>query len=353
MGPVWEANHVWLIFVVVVCWTAYPTAFASIGSTLAIPLSIALIGIVLRGTAYALRAQTASGDVVAARLERVLGASSILTPFALGAAVGGIASGRVPVGNAAGDLVTSWLNATGITIGALSVATAAYLASVYLVADADRLGNGPLVRAFRIRAIVTGLVAGALALAALPVIHDDAHRIWHGLTHGWGLVALGASALGGSATLLLIRAGRYELGRGAAALAVAAVVVGWALAQSPDLLPGLTIDRAAAGHATLVALLVAVAGGLVILTPSLGLLFKLTLSGRFDAVEPVAPRAVARRESASRAPALRMAAVCLITGTTFTILLDSTWGLTLGVISLLAFIGLAFPSLAAPAESDQ
>jgi len=353
MGPVWEANHVWLIFVLVVCWTAYPTAFASIASTLAIPLSIALLGIVLRGTAYALRAQTEGDAVVATRLERIFGVSSILTPFALGAAVGGIASGRVPVGNAAGDLVTSWLNATGIIIGALSVATAWYLASVYLVADADRIGDRVLVRAFRTRALVVGLGAGAVALAALFVVHDDAHRIWHGLTHSWGLVALATSILGGSATLLLIRAGRYEPGRAAAAVAVAAVIVGWAVAQSPYLLPGLTIDRAAAGHSTLVALLIAVAGGLVILTPSLGLLFKLTLSGRFDRAAPVAPRAIARRDSMPRTPAVGLAAGCLIVGSASTILLDSTWGLTLGVISLLAFVGLAFPSLATPAESDQ
>jgi cytochrome d ubiquinol oxidase subunit II len=355
MGPVWEANHVWLIFVLVVCWTAYPTAFASIASTLAIPLSIALIGIVLRGAAYALRAQTESGEVVTTRLERVLGASSILTPFALGAAAGGIASGRVPVGNAAGDLVTSWLNATGITIGALSVATAAYLASVYLVADADRIGDSVLVRAFHTRAVMTGLVAGALALAALLVIHDDAHRVWHNLTRGWGLIALGASVLGGCGTLLLIRAGRYGLGRAAAAVAVAGVIVGWAIAQSPDLLPGLTIDRAASGHATLVALLVAAAGGVAILAPSLSLLFKLTLSGRFDHAEPVIERSVTsgRSESGTHTRRVTASVGCLVAGSFLTILFDATWGLTLGIISLLAFIALAFPSLAGSPESGR
>ena len=114
MGPVWEANHVWLIFVIVVAWTAYPTVLASIASTLSIPLFVAAVGIILRGTAYALRAQAESG-LVATRTERLLGVSSILTPFALGATAGGIASGRVPVGNAAGDLWTSWFNATGMT----------------------------------------------------------------------------------------------------------------------------------------------------------------------------------------------------------------------------------------------
>src|SRR6476469_9836220 len=111
MGPVWETNHVWLIFVLVICWTAYPTAFASIASTLCIPLFIAGIGIIFRGTAYALRSGTATSREQR-EVEIAFAISSILTPFALGAVVGGIASGRVPVGNAAGDLWTSWLNWT-------------------------------------------------------------------------------------------------------------------------------------------------------------------------------------------------------------------------------------------------
>jgi cytochrome bd ubiquinol oxidase subunit II len=118
MGPVWEANHVWLIFVLVVCWTAYPVAFGSIASTLSFALFIAAVGIILRGTAYALRsgAGTLRGQ---RRIELVFALSSILTPFALGAAVGGIASGRVPVGNAKGDLVTSWLNPPRFSSGHL------------------------------------------------------------------------------------------------------------------------------------------------------------------------------------------------------------------------------------------
>src|SRR3954454_15579821 len=179
MGPVWEANHVWLIFVIVVTWTAYPRAFASVASTLTIPLFVAAIGIVLRGAAYALRAQVDTG-AVATRVESVVVAASILTPFALGAAVAGIASGRVPVGNAAGDMFSSWLNATSITFGVLSAASGWYLAAVYLSADAARLGDEALVRAFRARAMVTGAVAGALAFAALIVVHEDARRIWDG-----------------------------------------------------------------------------------------------------------------------------------------------------------------------------
>ena len=146
MAPVWEANHVWLIFVLVVTWTAYPTAFGSIMSTLAVPLFIAAVGIILRGTAYALRSGAAPDRETEGATGFVFGASSILTPFALGTAIGGIAAGEVPVGNAEGDLWTSWLNPTSITIGVLAVVTSGYLAAVYLAGDAERNAEPELAR---------------------------------------------------------------------------------------------------------------------------------------------------------------------------------------------------------------
>ena len=124
MAPVWEANHVWLIFVLTVTWTAYPAAFGSIASTLSVPLFVAGIGIVLRGGAYALRAGTATPGEQR-RIDTVVALSSVLTPFALGTVIGGIASGRVQVGNPGGSLASSWLNPTSITIGLLAVASAA------------------------------------------------------------------------------------------------------------------------------------------------------------------------------------------------------------------------------------
>ena len=261
MAPVWEANHVWLIFVLVVAWTAYPTAFGSIASTLALPLFVAAVGIILRGTAYALRSGAPQDRETEGATGFVFGASSILTPLALGAAVGAIASGRVPVGNAEGDLVTSWLNATSLLIGALAVATAGYLAAVYLAGDAVREGKPELARAFRVRALAMGLVAGALAVGGLVVLREDARPLFDGLTSGAGLAAVLVSALAGLVTLALVRAGRYEPARFSAALAVAAIVAGWGIAQSPDLLPGLTIEDAAAGRPTLWALLISIAAG--------------------------------------------------------------------------------------------
>src|SRR5919197_73695 len=145
MAPVWEANHVWLIFVLTVIWTAYPKAFGSIASTLSVALLIAAIGIIFRGATYALRSGTSAPREQSA-IDTAFGISSVITPFALGAAVGGIASGRVPVGNAAGDLFSSWLNPTSILIGALAVVTGAYLAAVFLSGDAVRTGDQDLVR---------------------------------------------------------------------------------------------------------------------------------------------------------------------------------------------------------------
>ncbi len=348
MGPVWETNHVWLVFVLVICWTAYPTAFASIASTLSVPLFIAAIGIILRGTAYALRSGTRTLREQR-RIEVAFAISSILTPFALGAVIGGIASGRVPVGNAKGDLLTSWLNATSIFIGVLAVATAAYLAAVYLAADAMRVGRSDLADAFRARALGSGVVAGALALAGLPIVRDDAPRIWDGLTGGDGRSAVIASGLAGVATLALVLRRRFAPARVTAALAVAAIVAGWALAQRPDVLPGLTVEEAAASHSALVAVIVGVAIGAIVLVPSLALLFGLVLRGRFDpqVVEPEATSALANG-AAGIEPLLGVAAsVCLAVGGTLTFFFETSWAHIIGVSALLAFVGLGFVALAA------
>ena len=282
MSPVWEANHVWLIFVLVVFWTAFPTAFGSVTSTLYVPLFLAAVGIIFRGSAFALRGQAATINEA-----RLIGAtfalSSVLTPFFLGTALGGVASGRVPVGNAAGDALSSWLNPTSALVGTLAVLTGAYLAAVFLAADSVRAGLPDLVRAFRRRALAAGLATGVVALGGLAVLRADAPALYEGLSSGGGLAAVVVSGLTGTATLALVWLGRYAPARLTAAAAVASVSVGWALAQSPYLLPGrLTLDQAAAGEATLTALLVSAAIGLVVLVPSLWFLYRLVLAGRLD-----------------------------------------------------------------------
>jgi cytochrome bd ubiquinol oxidase subunit II len=324
MGPVWEANHVWLIFVLVVCWTAYPVAFGSITSTLAAPLLIAAIGIIFRGAAYALRGQGASRAA-----ENLFAASSVLTPFALGTAVGAIATGRVPVGNAAGDPVTSWLNPPSVLTGALAVAFSGYLAAVYLAADSTRFSGGSggkaprsetgrtLATAFRYRALVAGVVSGALALGGLFVMRNSGLD----LTHGAALAMVCVSGVAGLATLALCWGSAFGLARLTAAVAVAAVVVGWAVAQAPRFLPGMTVTQAAAGRSTLVALIIAVACGSVILIPSLALLFTLFLRGRLDTPEhhapanPEAAPAEAASPAAPSSPATPLSATASPTAT--------------------------------------
>jgi cytochrome d ubiquinol oxidase subunit II len=353
MGPVWEANHVWLVFVLVVCWTAYPQAFASIFSTLSVPLFIAAIGIILRGTAYAVHAGTAR-EIERRMIDGLFSISSLLTPFALGTAVGGIASGRVPVGNAAGDPLTSWLNPTSLLIGTLAVATGAYVAAVYLAGDAARAGLDDLATAFRIRALGAGVVTGAIAFAGLAVVAHDADRLSEGLFAWPALAAIAASAAAGLATLELVRRWRFEAARYGASAAVASVVAGWALAQRPELLPGLTVEEAAAGRPVLVATIVGVALGAVVLIPSLALLFGLVLHGRFD--ERAAERGSVRATLAPRRPRLSlmaMAAVAGAVGFPLTLVFDSGPFLAFGVLGLLTFVALASVALgAAAAEGD-
>ncbi len=338
MGPVWEANHVWLIFILVVCWTAYPLAFGSITSTLSIPLFIAALGIIFRGVSYALRGQL-DGAPGQRAVERVFALSSILTPFALGTVAGGIAAGRVPVGNAKGDLVTSWLNPTGILIGVLMIAFSAYLAAVYLAADARRLDERELALEFRARALGSAVVAGALALAGLLVVRYDARPLWNGLTAGAGLAMICASVVAGILTLALVRRGSFGPARVSAALAVAAIVAGWAVAQEPRFLPGLTITQAAAGRSTLWAVVIAAAVGALVLIPSLALLFRLFLHGLlFPATEPAAaaPQSTLAAEPWPARALAPLAGGCLVAGAVLMVLLGSGWAHVVGILCLFA-----------------
>ena len=353
MGPVWEANHVWLIFVLVVCWTAYPVAFASIASTLAIPLFIATIGVILRGTAYALRSANPTR-----RQDRAIGLvfslSSLLTPFALGAAIGGIASGRVPVGNAEGDLLTSWLNPTSILIGTLATASAAYLSAVFLAGDAARQRDEMLMRAFRKRALASGFVAGAIAIGGLAVVHRDASVLFDGLTEGTGLTALLGSVAAGVTTLILVSYSRFEPARYTAAVAVASIIAGWGLAQSPTFLPGLTVEDAAAGDSTLIPLLVGLGIGAFILVPSLVVLFRLVLAGRFDPGASLsAETSTAERSAAAHSPPALAVPLGLGVGAALVLVVATTsWLQVIAVVVLMTAIALALPRLVSQNGSD-
>jgi cytochrome d ubiquinol oxidase subunit II len=271
IGPVWEANHVWLIFVLVYMWTGFPHAFSALSDTLFIPLTLAAFGIVLRGSAFAFRK-----SVPEVSLKRLFGAtfaaSSVITPFFLGTVAGAVASGRVPPGNARGDAVTSWLNPTSVLGGTMAVGVCAYLAAVYLCADSRRDGHDDLAEAFRLRAIVTAMVVGLIALAGIAVLAVDAPKLFDGLT-GRALPLMAVSGVAGVGSLVLLVRRDYTSARITSAAAVTSVIWGWGVAQYPYLLePSFTVDEAAANGAALRPLLVTmvVAAGLV--GPSLVLL---------------------------------------------------------------------------------
>jgi len=274
ISPVWEANHVWLIFVFVVLWTCFPEAYASITLTMFVPLTIAAAGIVLRGASFAFRKA-----VFRTRDRRNFGAafalSSVLVPYCLGAVVGGIASGEVPAGGQAGDPWHSWVNPTSVLVGVLAVCLDAYLAAVFLVRDAGRISDESMVAYFRKRAIGAAGVAGVAALAGLYVMSNDATYVFDGLkSRGLPLVILSAAS-GVGALVMLTR----RLRVGARVLAVAAVgslVLAWGVAQWEYLLPeSLTVSAAAAPSGTIVAVLVATGLAVLLVVPAFVLLYVL------------------------------------------------------------------------------
>jgi cytochrome bd ubiquinol oxidase subunit II len=280
IGPVWEANHVWLIYVLVMWWTGFPTAFAAATTTLFIPLMLALAGIVLRGANFAFRKYAAT--FAQARLfGAIFAGSSLITPFFFGTVAGAIASGRVPAGGY-GDRIGSWINPTSLVGGCLAVTTCVFLAGVFLTADAARTGNLQLAQRLRIRTLAVGVLAGAIVFAGLYPILNDAPTLSHGLLHA-ALPLLVISALAGAMTLLLVYRRSYSIARFFAAAAVAAVVAGWGVGQYPWMLVDqLTINDAAGAKATLTALLVVVALAGVIVLPALVYLLRLTQSEKWS-----------------------------------------------------------------------
>lgn len=272
IGPVWEANHVWLIFALVVLWSAFPSAFAAIMQTVYLPLALAAFGIVLRGSGFAF------GHVLEGRAADRAGLafalSSLLTPFFMGTVVGAVAAGEVRTGETPGPF-EAWVGPLQIATGVLFVATGAYLASVFLLDESRRGGDEVLVDYFRRRAIAAGLVTGALALASLIVVHSDARFIYDGLT-GPALPLVIASALLGLVTLIGLLRGWTRALRPTAIGAVVAVIAGWGVAQHPYLLPEtLKIGQGAGAEATLTAVIIVFGVALITVAPALAFLYRL------------------------------------------------------------------------------
>ena len=274
IGPVWEANHVWLIFCFVLLWTGFPEAYASVTLTLFVPLTLAALGILLRGSSFAFRK-----TVFRTRERRAFGAtfavSSVLVPFCMGAIAGAVASGRVPAGGDAGDPWSSWLNPTSLLGGVLAIVVAAYLASVYLVWDSRRLADDTMIEYFRRRAVGAAVVAGVVALIGIFILRADAEYLFDELA-GKALPLVIVSALCGIASFILLVRDADHWARLLAIGAVATVVGAWGVAQWPYILPeSLTVSEAAAPSSTLATLLVAAVGALVIVVPGFILLYTL------------------------------------------------------------------------------
>ncbi|MBO9524436.1 MAG: cytochrome d ubiquinol oxidase subunit II [Nocardioidaceae bacterium] len=274
IGPVWEANHVWLIYVLVIWWTGFPATFAAAMTTLILPLLLALLGIVLRGASFAFRKY--AGTLGQARLFGVVFAlSSILTPFFLGAAAGAIASGRVPA-DGRGDVWSSWLNPTSVFGGLIAVGACAFLAGTFLTADAARSGQSSLAGQLRVRSLVVGVLTGAVVFAALVPLDHDAPTLADGL-EGRAAPLVVLSAIAGLATLALLWRRAYGVARFTAVAAVVSVVAGWGVGQYPWMLVDeVRIVDAGGAEATLQGLLVVVGIAAVVVLPALGYLLRLT-----------------------------------------------------------------------------
>jgi cytochrome d ubiquinol oxidase subunit II len=267
ISPVWEANHVWLIYILVFMWTAFPTAFSAMMSTLFVPWLLAGLGIVLRGATFAFRKFSATlGE---ARLYGIVFASSsLITPFFLGMIAGAVASGRVPA-DGYGDVWTSWTGPTSWLGGALAVLTCTFLAGTFLAADFARAGHDDMAATMGRRALVAGAITGAAALIAAVVLEFDAESLASGL-HGRGAALIVVSAVAGVFSLWRLRTAQWARARVGAVIAVAAIVVGWGVGQYPDLLVDeLTIADAAGARSTLIGLIIVFGLAAVTAVPSL------------------------------------------------------------------------------------
>ncbi|HEV7706539.1 MAG TPA: cytochrome d ubiquinol oxidase subunit II [Gemmatimonadaceae bacterium] len=278
IAPIWEANHVWLILVIVLLFTCFPVAFSTIAITLHIPLTLMLIGIVLRGSAFIFRSYGSDVDATQLRWGRVFAIASIITPVLLGMCVGAIATGNIGQSTFAGSFVaqyiTPWLSAFGIGVGLFALALFSFLAAVYLTVEAH---GTELQEDFRTRALWAAGAVFVIAFGVLALSWNGAPMVRQALMGGrWAVlfhIVTGIAAVGAIAALWTRH---FRFARLAAAAQVTFILWGWAAAQYPYLLPPtLTIDASAAPTRTLVLVLWALAVGGCVLFPSLYYLFRI------------------------------------------------------------------------------
>ncbi|MEM7306720.1 MAG: cytochrome d ubiquinol oxidase subunit II [Planctomycetota bacterium] len=277
VGPVWEANHVWLLFALVLGHTAFPLAYQAAAQALWLPLLLALAGIVFRGVGFVFRAYAVDSPFLRSVWGAVFALASTAAPFFFGAALGAVASGELAfteAGAYAGSYLTGWIQPLGIFTAFFAVGVCSYLAAVYFTREAANLGNEALVATWRRRALATGAWMGILAAVGLVFLALEAPELWSGLAAGWLLIA--ASAVSGGASLWALARSRFTAASLAAAGAVVAVMAGWMLAQYPYLLPpAIEVETAKGPEPVLWGAVIAASLGAALLLPALALLFRL------------------------------------------------------------------------------
>jgi cytochrome d ubiquinol oxidase subunit II len=289
IGPVWEANHVWLIVSVVLLFTAFPVAFSTLGIVLHIPISLMLIGIVLRGSAFVFRSYGSGVGPARRRWSLAFASASILTPLMLGIIIGTIATGEV--GTASGEVgaesfarvfVWPWLAPFPIAVGCFALALFAFLAAVYLTVDA---AETELADDFRRRGLIMAILVFVTAAIALALSHAAAPRVSARVADApWSIVLHLCTALAAITAIVALWRRRYRVARLAAIVQVSCILWGWAFAQYPFIIPmTLTIRQASAPAVTLTLLLCGLAGGGAILIPSLRYLLR-TFHGADDSI---------------------------------------------------------------------
>ncbi|MEM7316078.1 MAG: cytochrome d ubiquinol oxidase subunit II [Planctomycetota bacterium] len=276
IGPVWEANHVWLIFVLIIILNGFPIAFAAISRALWVPLLLALAGIVFRGAGFVFRAYAVGADWMRQSAGAIFALASTSTPFFMGMAIGALSCGTMEIaedGTYTGNHLHDWITPLSIYSGILAVGMCAYLASVYLTREASMGDDGELLARWRGRALSTGIWIGILAWLGLLMCWLEAPMLWSGLIRrGWPLIL--GSMLAGVGSLFALRSSQFRAANLLAALAVAAVIVGWGLGQYPLLVPpAITIQSAKSPDVVLWAMAICILIGALVMFPALGWLF--------------------------------------------------------------------------------
>jgi len=278
IGPIWEANHVWLILVIVLLFVAFPPAFAAISVALHIPLAVMLVGIVLRGSAFVFRSYDIQTDDVQRRWSRLFAVGSIVAPIMLGVCVGAIAAGNLRVhaetGTVETNFISQWLGAFPFAIGLWTLGLFAFLAAVYLTNETE---EEELREDFRRRALAAGLAVALLALVSFVLAETGAPLIRRGLSKEWWSIPFQiATGLISVSAMGAVWRRRYRLARVLAMAQIAFIIGGWGLAQFPLLIgPDLTFTNSAAPDSVLRALVKALVAGAVLLFPSLWYLYRI------------------------------------------------------------------------------